>query len=88
MKNEVLKVLLLTLTSASLVAGMVNIAQASGEPADTQANQAIVAQDELRGFTDHPVHVGAEEKIFAVQLEPAESAEDMAAIYEKDGGCE
>ncbi len=88
MKNEVLKVLLLTLTSVSLVAGMVNIAQASGEPVSVQAGQTVVAQDELRGFTDHPVHLGAEEKVFAVKLEPAESVEDMVAIYEKDGGCE
>jgi hypothetical protein len=88
MKNEVLKVLLLTLTSVSLVVGMVNISQASSELDNVQAKETIVAQDELRGFEDHPVHLGAEEKIFSVQIEPAEGAEDMAAIYEKDGGCE
>lgn len=88
MKNEVLKVLLLTLTSVSLVAGMVNVTQASGQSINVQAEQKVVAQDELRGFRDHPVHLGEEEKVFAVKVDPAESAEDMAAVYERDGGCE
>ena len=57
MKNEVLKVLLLTLTSVSLVAGMVNSAQASGEQVDAQVKQEVAAQDNLRGFNDHPVHL-------------------------------
>jgi len=88
MKNHVLKVLVLTLGSVTLVAGMTSLARASENVIVDKVESKVVADKELRGFKDHPVHLGSEEKLFSVKVEQTENVEDMAAIYDKDGSCE
>ncbi len=84
MKYSLLQVVLSAITTAILVAGSVQLASA-----DEYKGGAVVAvQNQMRDLSDHPVHLGGAERVFSVSLVPAENIEDIAAIYERDGGCE
>lgn len=84
MKYTFLQVVISALTTAILVAGSIQAASAN----ESNYKDAIVTQNQIRDFTDHPVHLGKAEQVFSVALEPVENIEDIAAIYEKDGGCD
>jgi len=84
MKYTLLQVVLSAITTAILVAGSVQLASAD----ENKYEAGVVTQNQTRDLPDHPVHLGGAERVFSVSLVPAENIEDIAAIYERDGGCE
>lgn len=79
-------------TTAAVIALGLIMTSAVTPAVERDENSAVVSAPapqsaaEVRSF-DTPVRPGREETLFGVKVPMPQSVEEMAAVYERDGGC-